>query len=568
MMRSAMASLEDLSRALIALDRRGYPAYRSIRGAWEGEGLTLFVDHVQGDPFATPSSLRFRIPHGSHAIPEALWATPSRRTALADLLLDVFAEETRALSTSGSGGSGNVRVDAGGAEILARTGCMVFDTFIELRFRVGLPARGRSILGRAAADLLTRDLPRAARGIFWDAIDPEEARAQVELVEDHAHLQGLLAERGLVAFVRDGAILPRASGVSSAPLRGAVPFQSPERLRVRLPTLHHGEITGMGVPEGVTLLVGGGFHGKTTLLEALQVGVHPHAPGDGREWVVTRPDAVKVRSEDGRCVTGVDLRPFIQDLPPGPGGVSRDRARFSSADASGSTSLAAAILEAVALGARALLMDEDTCATNLLVRDARMQALVAHEPIVPFIDRARELYEDHGVSSVLALGGSGDYLDVATTVVCMESYRPEDVTERAREVAARIPTLRQPSTSLPPITFAERRPEPSSFDARVGKKRRVKSRGLRELTLGHQVVELGAVEQLVDDSQVRAIGALLERAGDLADGERDVGALVDALMALVEEGSLLAARDAPELAMPRRFELGAAIDRLRSLRFA
>ena len=563
MIADPMATLDDLASRLRGLERRGYPAYKSIRGAWEGDGFTLFVDHVQGDPFATPSSLRIRIPHERHGIPPEWFSTPVRRVALADLLLDVFAEETAELSAGGSGGSGRVKVDAGGAEILARTGCLIFDAYLELRFRVGLPARGRSILGHAAARLLTEDLPTAARAVAWDALDPGEVKAQVELVEDHRHLQGQLAERGLVAFVRDGAVLPRASGVSSSPLEGAVPFRSPERLRVRLPTLHHGEVEGMGVPEGVTLLVGGGFHGKTTLLEALQLGVYPHVPGDGREWVVTRPDAVKVRSEDGRSVMGVDLRPFIRDLPRG-----RDTARFSTPDASGSTSLAAAILEAVDLGARALLLDEDTCATNLLVRDARMQALVAHEPIVPLIDRARELHEAHGVSTVLALGGSGDYLDVATTVIRMEAYVPEEVTEEARAVAERVPTRRRPEPALPPMSFATRRPEARSFDARVGKRKRVKSRGVRELTLGHEVVELSAVEQLVDDSQVRAIGAMLERAEGIADGTLTVRALVDALMARVEDATLLAVRDAPELAMPRRFEVGAAIDRLRGLKLA
>lgn len=558
------ASLDELATRLEALERKGYPAYKSIFGAYEGDGFTLFVDHVQGDPFATPSRVRFRVPTATHGIPASLRSNEVRRVALADLLLDVFAGEAdRIRVPGGSGGSGRVHVDAGDAQVLARSGCVVSEPHLELRFRVGLPARGRSILGRAAARLLTQDLPRALTAIVWDALDPDEVQAHVDLVEDHAHLQGQLEARGLVAFVRDGSILPRESGVSSAPLPDAVAFESPPSMRVTLPTLHHGDVTGMGVAEGVTLLVGGGFHGKTTLLEAIQLGVYPHVPGDGREWVVTRADAVKVRSEDGRSVVGVDLRPFIGELPRG-----RSTERFDTPDASGSTSLAAAILESVELGAAALLLDEDTCATNLLVRDARMQALVANEPIVPLIDRVRELHDTHGVSTILALGGSGDYLDVADAVVMMEAYVPRDVTAQASRVAAEVPTGRRAEATRSPVTIATRRPLPASFDARAGRKNRVKARGVRELTLGTSTIELSAIEQLVDDSQVRAIGALLERAGHVADGELTLRELIARLMAPIRDGGLVAIADTPELAMPRPIEVGAAIDRLRALRLA
>jgi predicted ABC-class ATPase len=559
-----MGTLSDLARELESLDRKGYPAYKSIRGGWEGDGFTLFVDHVQGDPFATPSRLRFSVPAETHGIPAEHWSNPIRRVALADHLLDVFAGATdRLRPVGGSGKSGRVRVDAGDAEVLARSGCVVHDDRIELRFRVGLPAQGRRILGRAAAKLLTRELPRALTEVFWDALDPAEVREHVLLVEDHDYVQGQLAERGLVAFVRDGSVLPRASGVSSDPLPDAIPFESPASLRVTLPTLHHGEVSGMGVPDGVTLLVGGGFHGKTTLLEALQLGVYPHVPGDGREWVVTRADTTKVRSEDGRSVVGVDLSPFIHDLPRG-----RSTERFATPNASGSTSLAAGILEALELGARALLMDEDTCATNLLVRDARMQVLVQRETIVPLIDRVRELHEEHGVSTVLALGGSGDYLDVADTVVMMESYLPHDVSARAREVASRVETGRIAEASKPPLRVVERRPRPRSFDARAGKREKVRSRGVRELTLGRNEIDLSAVEQLVDDSQVRAIGALLRRAGRIADAELTLRELVGRLMERVLRDGLVAVDDSPELAMPRPFEVGAAINRLRALELA
>ncbi len=555
-----MHTLEQLARALAQLDGRGYPGYRQIQGAWGDDALTLAVDHVQGDPFATPSRLRIRLSPAIHQLPPELHSTATRRTALADFLLRRFAAVISGHDRSGSGRSGVIDVDAGAAEILPRSGCGFVGDALELRFRVGLPAQGRRILGRQAARLLTEDLPAAARRIAWPHVDPEKARRFVLLAEDHAHLRSLLPARDLVAFVRDGSILPRASGISSAPLRDAIPFESPPSLRVTLPTLHHGEVTGLGLPTGVTLITGGGYHGKTTLLEAIQRGIDPHVPGDGREWVVTSPDAVKLRSEDGRSVAGVDLRPFITDLPG-----DRDTARFITPDASGSTSLAAAIMESLELGATALLLDEDSCATNLLIRDARMQALVARETITPLIDRVRQLHAEAGVSTVLVVGGSGDYLEVADTVVLMEGYRPLEVTARAREVAAAHPTGR---AVLPPqgeIAPTPRRPKPSSFDPRRGQRTKVRARGLRELQLGEQTIDLGALEQLVDDSQARGIGVLLAWLHAHGRAGASIRELCEQALAAMAERGLYGLDPLPELAAVRRHELGAAINRLRSL---
>lgn len=559
-----MPTLDQLARTLAELDGRGYPGYKQIAGAWGDDALTLAIDHVQGDPFATPSRVRIVLAPSVHQLPPELLSTPTRRTALADFLLRRFAAVVSGHDRSGSGKSGEIFVDAGDAEILARSGCGFVGDALELRLRVGLPAQGRRILGRQAARLLTDELPAAARRIAWPHIDRAKARRFVLLTEDHAHLQSQLAARGLVAFVRDGSILPRASGIASAPLRDAVPFESPASLRVTLPTLHHGDVTGLGLPTGVTLITGGGFHGKTTLLEAICRGIDPHVPGDGREWVVTSPDAVKLRSEDGRSVVDVDLRPFITDLPG-----HRDTARFTTADASGSTSLAAAIMESLELGATALLLDEDSCATNLLIRDARMQALVAHETITPLIDRVRSLHAEAGVSTVLVVGGSGDYLDVADTVILMEAYRPLEVTARAREVAAAHPTGRavlapraEVSDDLVPTP---RRPLPRSFDPRRGQRAKVRARGLRELQLGEETIDLGALEQLVDDSQARAIGVLLSWLHAHARPAASVRDLTEQALEAATSRGLYGLEPLPELAAVRRHELGAALNRLRSL---
>lgn len=560
-----IGTLDQLADELRRIDGRGYKAYKDILGTWADDGLTLVIDHVQGDPFAVPSRVRWVVDRDVHGVPGELFETRVRRVACCDFLLQRFQDAVRGLSRgAGMGSSGKVQVDAGDAEVLERSGCALLDGVLELRFRVGLPANGRRVLGHAAERLLCDALPEAVERML-DELDLAALRAHVDLVDDHAFLQRQLEERGLLAFVRDGAVLPRATGVSSRVLPDAVPFSSPESLRVTLPTRHHGEVTGMGVPTGVTLITGGGFHGKTTLLTALERGVYPHAPGDGREWVVTRKDAVKVRSEDGRAVTGVNLTSFIADLPRG-----KDTEHFTTQDASGSTSLAAAMVEAIEVGAKALLLDEDTCATNLLIRDARMQELVKRETITPLIDRARDLTDELGVSLVLVVGGSGDYLDVADNVVLLEEYVPRDVTEEARAVAKGRPTGRAEEEERAPLVAPARKPLPASFDARRGRrgKEKVKAYGLKELVFGDESVDLTALEQLVDGSQVRAIGSLLKRLADEADGERALLEVVEAALEGATKDGMYALDVRPELALPRAFEVAFAVNRLRGLKLA
>ena len=544
------------------MDGQSYGVYKRIKGSWEGEEATVVVDHVQGDPFATPSRLRLRIPASIHGFPLQVRETKRRRVALADYVLRQFAHAARKHGgRSGSGKSGDVIVDDGDAEILARSGCGFVDDAFELRFRVGLPARGRRILGRAAAALLGESLLHAAREIHWSALDHDGAWAWIKALEDHDRLQAQLAERDLVAFVPDGAILPRESGISSRPLKDAVPFASPPELAVELQTQHHGPVTGMGVPAGVTLITGGGYHGKTTLLEAIQDGIYPHIPGDGRERVVTRADALKVRSEDGRSVQGVNLSSFIHDLPG-----KRSTDFFSTPDASGSTSLAAAILEGLEVGARVLLLDEDTSATNLLIRDARMQALVARETIIPLIDRVQEIKRERDVSTILVVGGSGDYLEVADTVILMQDYLPREVSGRAAEVVMAHPTGRETSRGIEALAITARRPAVSSLDPTRARRSKVRARGLRELQYGENTIDLSSLEQLVDDSQARAIGVLMAWIGRNGSEGHTLGELIDDVLEVADRRGLYDLDPLPELAAVRRFELAGAVNRLRALR--
>lgn len=557
-------------RALLArIDGRGYPAYRELEGRWVLPWGVLHVDRVQGDPFAAPSRLRIELPASGTGLPVEECRPGPRALGTAALLARTFAARAGESGRRGSGGSGRIRMEAPGPEVLAQTAVRVHpDGAVEARFTAGLPAAGRRILGRQAEELLLDEIPGVAEdslraGAYLDGMIRLHARTN----EDADALRGALAKRGLVAFVADGSVLPRKSGVDPSPMEGpeVVPFRTPESLAVTLERPNGEPVRGMGIPGGVTLIVGGGFHGKSTLLRALQVGVYNHVPGDGRERVVTDATAVKIRAEDGRSVARVDVSAFIRGLPGG-----KDTVAFSTPEASGSTSQAASIVEALEAGARVLLVDEDTAATNLMVRDRRMQALVprSREPITPFVDRVRELYREEGVSSILVLGGSGDYLDVADTVVGMAEFRAEDLTVRAREVAAALPTGRESEVPGPLGPRPPRKPHRRSLDPSSGRRPvKVSVRDRQTLRFGENDIDLSAVEQVVSPAQARGIvEALLLAREAFMDGATPVPGILDRVMEKVEREGLdgLGGR-AGDLAGFRRMELAAALNRVRGL---
>ncbi|MBB5158174.1 ABC-ATPase domain-containing protein [Saccharopolyspora phatthalungensis] len=547
---------QTLRQELRAMHGASYGRYKSLSGRWSFGGFTLEVQRVQPDPYAPASRCEVRVDPAVAGFPEHLWSTPVRARALAGYL--VRAAHRRL-------GDSRLRVDAGRQEVLDRSACQLVDGVVVLRLGIDLPGRGRTIDGRQAEQALCDELPDAVQAALrWATAEQGRLQEFVHSIEDTDALRRMLPQLGLVAFVADGAMLPRRSGVDERPLVDGVPFASPESMRVEVELPNRGRVSGMGVPEGIMLIVGGGFHGKSTLLRALEFGVYDHVPGDGRELVVCREDTVKVRAEDGRRVHRVDVSPFVSHLPTG-----ADTSDFSTDNASGSTSQAAAIVEAVEAGAKVLLVDEDTAATNLMIRDARMQALVAKEaePLTPFVDLIRPLRAVHGVSTVLVMGGSGDYMDVADTVLMLDAYHARDVTARAKELAA-APTGRHSEAETFP-SLRHRVADPRSIPTERPK---VRARGVDALTLGESTVELRGVEQLVDPAQVTGIGLALvscARRGVL-DGARTVAEVLDAFAADVRRRGIAAVDEhyVGDFAVPRRFELAAALNRLRVLRVA
>jgi predicted ABC-class ATPase len=585
-----MQSSEDLRRLLSRIDGRGYKAYRDIRGTYGFEGYTLFVDYVQGDPFASPSRIRVRIPLSRAGFPAYTFSSPIRRyaaqknpalqsstreIALRDFVTRAFDESCQRSSdrrtsrrNRGTGKSGLIDIDHPGQEILERSSIVMTDDSVEARFVMGLPAFGRRIAARHAQEMFFEELPRIVeRSLLFSSLPREVLYRHIETYEDADVLRGELDAMGLVAFVADGSILPRASGIDPRPLsRGkVVPFLSPPSLRREVELPNRGRITGMGIPKGVTLIVGGGYHGKSTLLRALELGVYNHIPGDGREYVVTTERAVKIRSEDGRRIEKVDISPFISNLP-----FEQDTVGFSTEDASGSTSQAANIMEALEASASVLLIDEDTSATNFMIRDHRMQELVAkeREPITPFIDKVGQLYSDLGVSTILVMGGSGDYFDAANFVVCMVEYSPQEVTQRARRIAEKFKAERKPEGGERFGDITPRIPLSGSFDPSKGRKEvKISPKGLHSIAFGRHSINLACIEQLVDISQTRSIGESIHYATRYMDGKRTLREIIERISRdISQEGlNVLAAQPVGDLAAFRGLELAAAINRLRTL---
>jgi len=551
---------------LTGMDGAGYGRYKQLRGTHQlTDRLELSVDRVQADPYAPPSLIQVRVPLADTGI-AAETVTGPGATAVADYLTRRVVEAIAELGGHGGKNSGSLSIDTPRQQVLERSS-VVFPgaspTEVVVRMEAALPAQGRRIRGRAAATLLTEKLPKVIDHALLE-IDHAELDEIVALYHDQLHLREQLLEHELVGFVANGSVLPRAAGNSDLPADRAVPFESPTSLERRFELPSGRVVTGMGIPRGVCLIVGGGYHGKSTLLRALERGVYNHVLGDGRELVVTVDDAIALRAEDGRGVVDVEISTFIADLPDG-----TDTSHFSSTNASGSTSQAASLMEGLEAGTTALLIDEDTSATNFMIRDDRMRQLVpAHqEPITPLLDRVRALWEDRGVSTILVAGGSGAFIDVADRVLLLDHYRVTDITERAHQLAEPIAPQQPFPAPRRRVLRPTRTPNRSASRFRGPKPPRAK--GTHTIRHGQGSIELSALSQLVDPSQTNSIAAILALVEAAADGQRTLVELVQEVfdrMAAQGLETISPHKGHPgRLAAPRFLEVVAAINRNRDV---
>lgn len=567
-----MKTDSDLRELLSQIDHKGYPSYKRCAGKWEFKNYILSIDHVQGDPFASPSNVSVIIDGKRAGFPTEYYDTEYKRRALEDYLLRMFSDKLSSvhLKNSGSGKSGAIYTSLPGQEILTRTAMSVEKATgsVTARFEVGFPARGRTVMVEPLERILYSILPKiVSECFFYRNLDDDRLANAINLAEDVYTLRKNVKASSMVAFVANGSILPRESGVSQRPMKGAVPFKSPETLEVEFDLPHSGKVIGMGIREGIFLIVGGGYHGKSTLLSALERGVYDHIAGDGREFVVTVDDAMKIRAEDGRCIKDVDVSLFINNLPNG-----KDTTHFSTDDASGSTSQAANVVEAMEMGSKVLLIDEDTCATNFMVRDELMRRVVKdeEESITPFLFRMRQMYEECGISTVLVAGSSGSFFEVADTVIQMDEYVPVDVTARAKQV------IEESEEKMGNITSDFHEPEgcrcPLAMGAWKKPDARVKTRMLAVdgFSIDRETVDLRGISQLVDREQTMALALSLKALETkYFDGKSSLTDAVDLLYADIEKTGLemLCGRTVScGLALPRKQEMIAVVNRFRMLK--
>lgn len=566
-----MKKSEVLRSTLKQIDHKQYPNYKRLKGSYDFGNYVLSIDHVQGDPFAAPSKISIHLSGTQAGFPPQLYLLKQQKIAIEDQLLRTMCTNLKDISfkARGSGKSGIFSVSEPGQEVLERSSSYIDPTNgnISVYLEAGFPANGRTINSRELDFMLFELLPEAVtKSLFYSSYDPQLLQSRADLAEDQLFLRQTIKEMNLVAFIADGSILPRQSGISDKPMDSpqCIKFESPPTTAVEVNLPHHGVIRGMGIKRGVTLIVGGGYHGKSTLLEALELGVYDHIAGDGREFVITDNSAVKIRAEDGRFVKDVDISIFINDLPNG-----KDTKRFNSLDASGSTSQATNVVEAMESGSNLLLIDEDTSATNFMVRDELMERVVSRsqEPITPYIHRVRQLYESFGISSIIVAGSSGCFFHVADTIIQMRQYSPIEITELAKEEAKKFPL----SGEVPP----EISPSFDRIFTKYGQiyengRFKTKVMGSNLISLNHEEIDMKYVEQLVDKEQSLMLVLLLKYAElYLIDGKKTLIDVVDQLeKKMNDEGFNWVYDDFnrdSRLAKPRRYEIFAIFNRFRKL---
>lgn len=528
-----MFTSQQLRQQLSSIHRKSYPAYKTLKGIYDFKHFLLSIDHVQGDPFASPSHLSIQVPAKIAAFPAFCFSAKNIRIAVQDYILRKFSQQLSIYNfkAKGSGKSGSISTSVCGQKVLERTACEISSDFVTVRFTVGFPANGRTINAFELEKILFEFLPSCVeKSLLYKNLSPKAVESVVFLAEDQEFLRQELKKRQLVAFVANHSILPRESGISQKPMKNAVPFQSPASLETEIMLPHRGKIKGMAIPQGITLIAGGGYHGKSTLLTALEDGVYNHIAGDGREFVLTDSSAVKLRAEDGRFIKDVDISLFINDLPNG-----KDTHCFSTLDASGSTSQAAGIVEGMEAGSTLFLLDEDTSATNFMVRDGFMQQVISRdkEPITPFLERAPQLFSKAGISTILVAGSSGAFFHIADTVIQMDRYQALDITEKVKKLCSDYPL---PPSSVPSFYMPSSKRVMSSTKKASYKDFKMKCHGKDSFSIGKDTVDLRYIEQLTDKEQTAALGELLRYTQEyLVDGKRTISEIISVLQNKIEK---------------------------------
>jgi predicted ABC-class ATPase len=538
--------MRELHQRLLKMHGKPYGVYKSLQGQFFSFGdFTLKFAHIQGDPHAQPSRVMLNAKMNSLGFSEELHCQREKEIALADFLLRQFTNESE-----------NIGIVKAHSQIMQRNSLHIENGTVYILASVNLPGEGRKIQGDKASELLIGTLSDwVTRAMYWNNLDKEKCNAHVQCLVNRNFLLAQLAEKNLAAFVPNGAILPRESGVSEEPLQNAVPFVSPPELLANLSLPGGEQLAGMGIPKGITVVAGGGFHGKSTLLHALEDAVYPHIPGDGRELIVIDQSAIPVKTEEGRVVNGTNISPLVRELP-----LKGSTENFTTKNASGATSQAANLLEALEFGASTVLIDEDASAVNFLIRDLRMRELInsKREPLIPLTDRIRE-FADNGINFIIVAGACGDYLSLADTVIAFIEYRAECLTEKAKNTppsGGEFELAPLGNFKKSRLAMVENLQEGLKPNSAVEKNIKIKSLA-GQISIGKLKTDLRKFPAFCHAELQRGIAEILYNLVKERENEgKDLREILEILCKKLPEN------ETSDLALPRAVELGAAFLRL------
>lgn len=579
--------VKNLKKLIYSISDQSYQNIQKLRGDFQFPGYIFSFLKIQGSPGANPASIAtVKVPIEDSQLPEQFLSSPSNRLAVADFLIrrfnqgiDKFAQQNR-----GKQGSGSFHIIILGQKMLERDSVLFTEDTVELRFIFSLPAKcsGNQFDAEQAWLMLEQELKAIVDFALYYQKYNEETKNSLgrflEIQQSRLQIKQYMESNGLCVFINNGASLPRQSGVDDRPAMGAEikNFQSPEISQIEIPLSANESIKGMAIKEGISCITGGGYHGKSTLLQAILSGVYAHIPDDGREYIVTREDAVFIRAEEGRSICNVDISPFIGPLP---NGVKTEN--FSTENASGSTSQAAAMVEAIEMGSRFLLFDEDSCATNFLIRDELIKKVLdlAKEPINPLITTVRSIWKQHHISMIFVVGGLGIFLQKADTCLLMDNYQCKDITTKVRKELGEIAEENGNHLNFSSVRLLlADNFDPSYTNQRLKKElpKRIKDlrNAPRQLEYGMDLINLEALPQIVEAPQLLSVGycllvlrqAMQEQGGQIQPIDYWLKWLYKKLD---QQGMPFLQPDYPgTLSLPRKYEVGAAINRIRSLKIS
>ncbi|MEA2067995.1 MAG: ABC-ATPase domain-containing protein [Verrucomicrobiota bacterium] len=573
-----MKDKKEFYNLLTELDGQPFSEYQQVVGDFD---FTRYVIKCAAIDFeseeADTPTFSIRVPQTIAEIPEYLFDSPVRRTAMEDLLLRSLATNIDKIANYDHNGIArrHIGMSTPNQKILPRNALLLTKEYIEVRVQISLPVqpmvidgeRLLSIDGEMAQQIFFEDLPEVvSNSLLYCNIDAADADAHVNNMEDADRLRQYLSASGQVAFVAEGALVTRISGSDFPDYERLSPVEVDSALIEEVEVPHSGAVRGIGIPNGLTLVLGESNSGRVDLMDAIAQGIYNHVPGDGREHVVTVADAVNIRSEMGRSIQKVDISAFAKELPDG-----GDPASYSVQSAGSFTSQAASTVEALEAGARVLLFDEHSSSSTFLSSDTRVSSLLGASSRNTLAARARQMVDELGISLVVA-GSSliAEFIPIADKVLKVENFCVSDITEEAKALEIVASTVADSSVNLSSMLSRSRWVMPSSIDPSIGREDLVIQTDDQDyLQFGRALIDLDAIRQIADADQARTIGFVLYYAKlrymDEGYPLREILDLVD--RDLSNEGLNALSRDLRgDLARPRRYEVAAALNRLPAFR--